>query len=232
MIILLFDVQKTDISDEVAGAIKRLEKHSDKLRVALNKSDSVSHQHLMKVYGALLWSLGRIISTPEVTRVYIGSFWSEPLRNEDTQNLIETEMNDLLSELKALPKMGAVRKINDMVKRIRQIRVHAILLDRVRTEAPSMFGKGKKKVKLLDKLPHIFRNIMKEHGLAVGDFPDIAEFRRDLDANFSDLKTCPKLVKKEKRLLHLENALNVDIPNLLDELPGINSMGARQGDII
>jgi len=66
MIILLFDVQKTDISDEVAGAIKRLEKHSDKLRVALNKSDSVSHQHLMKVYGALLWSLGRIISTPEV----------------------------------------------------------------------------------------------------------------------------------------------------------------------
>ena len=54
-------------------------------------------------------------------------------------------MNDLLSELKALPKMGAVRKINDMVKRIRQIQVHDILLDRVRTEAPSMFGKGEKK---------------------------------------------------------------------------------------
>ena len=71
-----------------------------------------------------------------------------------------------------------------------------------------------------------------EHSLAVGDFTDIAEFRRDLDANCSDLKTCPKFVKKEKRLLHLENALNVDIPNLLDELLGINSMGARQGDIV
>ena len=68
MIILLFDVQKLDISDEMSHAIQSLEKHSDKIRVVLNKADSISHQNLLKVYGALLWSLGRVITTPEVTR--------------------------------------------------------------------------------------------------------------------------------------------------------------------
>ena len=79
MIILVFDVQKLDISDEMGEAINNLQKHYDKIRVVLNKADSISHQNLLKVYGALLWSLGRVITTPEVTKVYIGSFWDKPL---------------------------------------------------------------------------------------------------------------------------------------------------------
>ena len=79
MIILLFDVQKLDISDELSSAIKSLQKHYDKIRVVLNKADTISHQNLLKVYGAMLWSLGRVISTPEVTKVFIGSFWGKPL---------------------------------------------------------------------------------------------------------------------------------------------------------
>jgi hypothetical protein len=29
---------------------------------------------LMRVYGALMWSLGKVLNTPEVMRVYIGSY--------------------------------------------------------------------------------------------------------------------------------------------------------------
>jgi hypothetical protein len=31
-------------------------------------------------YGALMWALGKCVATPEVLRVYIGSFWNEPYR--------------------------------------------------------------------------------------------------------------------------------------------------------
>ena len=37
--------------------------------------NQVNPQQLMRVYGALMWSLGKVFKTPEVSRVYISSFW-------------------------------------------------------------------------------------------------------------------------------------------------------------
>eukprot|EP00586_Coscinodiscus_wailesii_P012546 CAMPEP_0172510816 /NCGR_PEP_ID=MMETSP1066-20121228/231661_1 /TAXON_ID=671091 /ORGANISM="Coscinodiscus wailesii, Strain CCMP2513" /LENGTH=405 /DNA_ID=CAMNT_0013289961 /DNA_START=113 /DNA_END=1330 /DNA_ORIENTATION=+ len=225
MIILLFDVQKLDISDEMGDAIKSLEKHYDKVRVVLNKADSVSHQNLLKVYGALLWSLGRVISAPEVTRVYIGSFWDEPLKNEETKSVMETEMADLSADLSALPRLGAVRKINDMVKRIRQVRVHAIILDHLRHNMPSVFGKEKKKKELLGNLGAVFRKVQQDHNLPYGDFPDLDKFRKAvMNMDFGKI---PKLkgerMKKGGRMLDLDRSLTIAIPDLLTRLPGINT---------
>jgi hypothetical protein len=57
----------------VQRAIEGLKGNDDKIRVVLNKADMVSHQQLMRVYGAMMWSLGKVVKTPEVMRVYIGT---------------------------------------------------------------------------------------------------------------------------------------------------------------
>ncbi|KAL0168815.1 hypothetical protein M9458_037037, partial [Cirrhinus mrigala] len=95
-------------------AIGALKGNEDKLRVVLNKADMVETQQLMRVYGALMWSLGKV--------VYIGSFWSEPLMVTDNRKLFELEEEDLFADIQNLPRNAALRKLNDLVKRARLVR--------------------------------------------------------------------------------------------------------------
>lgn len=90
-------------------------------------------------------------------------------------------MSDLVEvDLASLPRMGAVRKINNMVRRIREIRTLTLILDHLRHKMGSRyaFGKDKKKKQLLENLPAIFREVMKLHDLSPGDFPNIEQFKR------------------------------------------------------
>lgn len=112
-----------DISDEFRRSIEALRGHDDKIRIVLNKADMVDHQQLMRVYGALMWSLGKVLNTPEVARVYIGSFWDQPLRYDANRRLFEAEEQDLFSDLQSLPRNAALRKLNDLIKRARLAKV-------------------------------------------------------------------------------------------------------------
>jgi EH domain-containing protein 1 len=81
------------------------------IRVALNKADQVDQQQLMRVYGALMWSLGRVFRTPEVVRVYLGSFdagsgvQKPPPRSPECAGLFEKEHAALLDDLRAVCRM-------------------------------------------------------------------------------------------------------------------------------
>lgn len=122
-IILLFDAHKLDISDEFRRSIEALRGQDDKIRIVLNKADMVDHQQLMRIYGALMWSLGKVLNTPEVSRVYIGSFWDQPLRYDANRKLFEAEEQDLFNDLQSLPRNAALRKLNDLIKRARLAKV-------------------------------------------------------------------------------------------------------------
>ena len=89
----------------------------------LNKCDRVNTQQLMRVYGALMWSLGKVINTPEVSRVYIGSFWDQPYLFDEQRGLFEAEQEDLFKDLQCIPRGSATRKLNDLIRRCRMIRV-------------------------------------------------------------------------------------------------------------
>ncbi|KAJ2360243.1 hypothetical protein IW150_007554, partial [Coemansia sp. RSA 2607] len=230
LILLLFDSYKLDISDEFKGAIQSLRGHEDKVRIVLNKCDQVSQQQLMRVYGALMWSLGKVIPTPEVKRVYLGSFWPRyktPVanRSDDNNELIAIEQRDLLRDLRSIPKNAALRRVNEIVKRARQSRVHAHIIGHLRSELPSMFGKNKKAKAMLDDLPAEFRKIQVKYNLPPGDFPNPEAFKSDLEA----FKIADFNKFSQKLIASADEALSVDFPKLMQKFPSDSRRSAEIG---
>ncbi|XP_034024405.1 EH domain-containing protein 2b isoform X2 [Thalassophryne amazonica] len=229
-IILLFDAHKLEISDEFAEAIGALKGNEDKLRVVLNKADMVGTQQLMRVYGALMWSLGKVFGTPEVLRVYIGSFWSEPLLVTDNRKLFELEEEDLFTDIQNLPRNAALRKLNDLVKRARLVRVHAHIISYLKQEMPSVFRKDNKKKALIHQLPVIFAKIQLQHNISAGDFPDCDKMREQLMVHdFTKFKTL-----KPNLMTALDELLSVDIAKLMpllrqEELEAGDQPGVQGG---
>lgn len=162
-----------------------------------------------------MWSLGKVLQTPEVVRVYIGSFWDKPYQNEDNRKLFEAEQNDLLRDLYNLPKYAAVRKINELVKRARMAKVHAYIIGHLKNEMPSMFGKNKRQEELIEGLRNEFIKVHQRHNLPVGDFPDITRFREVLKA--SDFNKFQKL--NPKLIESMDQVLAEDIPRLMQQFP-------------
>ncbi|KAI4306145.1 hypothetical protein L6164_029447 [Bauhinia variegata] len=215
LILLLFDPHKLDISDEFKRVIASLRGHDDKIRVVLNKADQIDTQQLMRVYGALMWSLGKVLNTPEVMRVYIGSFNDKPVDDAFTgpigKELFEMEQEDLLSDLKDIPKKACDRRINEFVKRARAAKIHAYIISHLKNEMPSMIGKAKTQQRLIDNLDTEFDKVQKEHHLPPGDFPNVEQFRETLSGYSID-----KFERlKPKMLQAVDDMLGYDIPNLL-----------------
>jgi EH domain-containing protein 1 len=204
-----------DISDELKSALESLKGHDDKIRVVLNKAD-LPMQQLMRVYGALMWSLGKVIRTPEVLRVFVGSFWDGPLKETDNAKLLQAEQQDLLADLRSLPRNSTVRKINELVKRARMAKVHAHLINHLRQQF-GMFGKSKDQKRMLedDKLAEHFRAVQQAHRLPVGDFPNMRRFREQVEK--FEIWKFNKLDKKQ--LAAMEEVLSRDIPALMRKLP-------------
>lgn len=133
--------------------------------MVLNKADQVNSQQLMRVYGAMMWSLGKVIRTPEVVRVYVGSFWDEPYKNKDNEKLFQAEQADLIRDLRNLPANSTIRKVNEIVKRSRLLRVHAHIISYLRTQMPSMFGKSSKQEELINNMREVFQTVQRHHNL-------------------------------------------------------------------
>ncbi|XP_048553627.1 EH domain-containing protein 1-like [Triticum urartu] len=217
LILLLFDPHKLDISDEFKRVIGSLRGHDDKIRIVLNKADQVDAQQLMRVYGALLWSLGKVLNTPEVMRVYIGSFNDKPIRETAAgplgSELFVREQEDLLSDLNDIPKKACDRRINEFVKRARSAKVHAHIVGHLKNQMPALMGKAKAQQKLLETLDEQFAKVQKEMHLPPGDFPNVDEYRDTLSAyNFDRFERLHTKMMKD-----VDDMLAYDIPDLLKQ---------------
>ncbi|CAK9105878.1 unnamed protein product [Durusdinium trenchii] len=215
MIILLFDVSKLDISDEFRRVIQATKGNDHKISILLNKADNVTTQQLMRVYGALMWSLGKVLDTPEVARVYVGSFWDQPLKNEKLRELFEQEEKDLYTRIAQLPRSASLRKVNDLIKRARLAKVHALLLDYFYQRMPTFFGHAKEQERMIQDLQNIYKEISVQKGIPLGDFPDPRMMQQILTPmDFSSFKPVDPA-----KLEALETLLTVDLPKLVQMIP-------------
>eukprot|EP00550_Attheya_septentrionalis_P013130 CAMPEP_0198304206 /NCGR_PEP_ID=MMETSP1449-20131203/57281_1 /TAXON_ID=420275 /ORGANISM="Attheya septentrionalis, Strain CCMP2084" /LENGTH=708 /DNA_ID=CAMNT_0044006721 /DNA_START=227 /DNA_END=2353 /DNA_ORIENTATION=- len=214
LIIIMFDAHKLDISDELKRVIEIMKPHADKIRIVLNKADSISTQQLMRVYGALMWSLGKVMMTPEVCRVYMGSFWGAPLVNKEQASLLTQEKLDLFNDIAQLPQNAVMRRINELVKRARSVKVHAYIIHYLRKQLPYTWGKREKQRRLIDRLDREFVMCARRYELPRGDFPDLEPFRQAL-LEIKDLSEFPKLDKKMVK--EMDKVFSIDIPELLEK---------------
>mmetsp|Transcript_11514 Transcript_11514/g.23603 ORF Transcript_11514/g.23603 Transcript_11514/m.23603 type:complete len:516 (-) Transcript_11514:73-1620(-) len=220
LILLLFDAHKLDISDEFREVIHELKNVDDKVRCVLNKADQIKKEQFVRVYGSLLWSMGKIFRTPEVSRVYCGSYWDQPLVHDDYKQMFEKDEELLVEELKNLPSSAAARKINEMVKRIRLVKVHVCILSHLKSQMPYIFGKEAKQKALLEDLDEVFEEVKSMYNLADGDMPPIDVFRSNLMSH--NFRSFPSLDRNVLR--KLDDLINNDIPTLMGTVGGVSGV--------
>ncbi len=220
LILLLFDAHKLDISDEFREVIEALKPHDDKVRCVLNKADQIKKEQFVRVYGSLLWSMGKIFQTPEVCRVYTGSFWDQDLVHDDYEEMFKKDGELLIDELKNLPSSAAARKINDMVKRIRLVKVHVCILSYLKGKMPYVFGVEAKQKLLLDNMDVVFEEVKLMYNLSDGDMPELDVFVGNLRShNFKSFPTLDRNVLKE-----LDELIAKEIPALMGRVGGVSGV--------
>lgn len=137
------------------------------------------------------------------------------------------EEKDLMNDLKDLPRNSAVRKINELVKRVRLCKVHAYLIGYLKEQMPMLMGHAKKQQKLLDEMPSVFRSVMKRYNLAHGDFPEINDFKAKLsEHDFSKFQPL-----KLRLIEEAENCLSSEFPRLMEALPRSLDSFAPKSDL-
>lgn len=217
LILLLFDCSKLDISDEFKSVIEELQPHEDKVHCVLNKADQLDQESLMRVYGALLWSMGRIFKGAEVARIYVGSFRDEPLMREEHTVLFDKDKKVLMDHMSQLPKACSMRKINEMVKRVRLAVVHVCVMSHLKSKMPILWGKEAAQAQLIANLETIFQDVKRAYNLSEGDFPKFSEYKTALA--MLDVSSFPRI---DRTVLNtLQDILLLDVPRITSLVAGL-----------
>ena len=107
-----------------------------------------------------------------------------------------------------------MRRINELVKRARSVKVHAYIIHYLRKQLPYTFGKKEKQHRLIMRLDNEFKMCARRYELPKGDFPSVEYYRKAL----LEIKDLSEYQKLDKRLIkEMENVFSVDIPELLEK---------------
>ncbi|XP_025048631.1 sarcalumenin isoform X3 [Alligator sinensis] len=227
LIFVVFDPTKLDVGLELEMLFRQLKGRESQIRIILNKADSLVTQELMRVYGALFWSLAPLINVTEPPRVYVSSFWPLEYQPDTHQDLFLKEEISLLEDLNQVIENRLENKIAFIRQHAIRVRIHALLVDRyLQTYKDKMtfFSDGELVFKDIVEDPdkfYIFKSILAKTNVSKFDLPNREAYKDFFGINPI---TSFKLLSSQCSYIggcfleKIEKAITNELPDLLGSI--------------
>ncbi|EQB77565.1 sarcalumenin [Camelus ferus] len=239
LIFVVFDPTKLDVGLELEMLFRQLKGRESQIRIILNKADNLATQMLMRVYGALFWSLAPLINVTEPPRVYVSSFWPHDYKPDTHKDLFLKEEISLLEDLNQVIENRLENKIAFIRQHAIRVRIHALLVDRyLQTYKDKMtfFSDGELVFKDIVEDPdkfYIFKTILAKTNVSKFDLPN-----RDAYKDFFGINPISsfKLLSQQCSYMggcfleKIERAITQELPALLGSLGLGKNPGALNCD--
>ena len=129
-----------------------------------------------------------------------------------------------MNHLTELPKLCGMRKINEMVKRIRLNIANYCVITYLKSQMPILWGHETKQKYLMEHLDEVYKKVAYQYNLSDADFPNLEEFRGKLQKTM--ISDFPKADRAT--LSVLSDMLSVDIPQIFKSIAGVTSASERE----
>ncbi|XP_078519255.1 sarcalumenin isoform X2 [Lissotriton helveticus] len=236
LIFVVFDPTKLDVGLELEMLFRQLKGRESQIRIILNKADSLATQELMRVYGALFWSLAPLINVTEPPRVYVSSFWPADYHPETHKELFLKEEISLLEDLNQVIENRLENKIAFIRQHAIRVRIHALLVDRylqTYKEKMTFFSDGELVFKDIVDDPDkffIFKSILAKTNVSKFDLPNREAYKDFFGVNPI---TNFKLLSQQCSYIggcfleKIEKAITHELPDLLGSI----GLGKKPGGL-
>ncbi|KAM8960398.1 sarcalumenin [Pelodytes ibericus] len=240
LIFVVFDPTKLDVGLELEMLFRQLKGRESQIRIILNKADSLATQELMRVYGALFWSLAPLINVTEPPRVYVSSFWPDDYHPETHRELFLKEEISLLEDLNQVIENRLENKIAFIRQHAIRVRIHALLVDRylqTYKEKMTFFSDGELVFKDIVDDPDkffIFKSILAKTNVSKFDLPNREAYKDFFGVNPI---TSFKLLSQQCSYMggclieKIERAITHELPDLLGSIGLGKKPGALNCDV-
>lgn len=227
LIFVVFDPTKLDVGLELEMLFRQLKGRESQIRIILNKADSLATQELMRVYGALFWSLAPLINVTEPPRVYVSSFWPHEYNPDTHKDLFLKEEISLLEDLNQVIENRMENKIAFIRQHAIRVRIHALLVDRyLQTYKDKMtfFSDGELVFRDIVEDPDkffIFKSILAKTNVSKFDLPNREAYKDFFGINPI---TSFKLLSQQCSYMggcfleKIEKAITRELPDLLGSI--------------
>ncbi|XP_044202507.1 sarcalumenin-like isoform X2 [Thunnus albacares] len=227
LIFLVFDPTKLDVGGELEMLFRQMKGRESQIRLILNKADSLTTQDLMRVYGALFWSMAPLINVTEPPRVYVSSFWPQDYSADTSRELFMKEETSLLEDLNQVIENQMENKIAFIRQHGIRVRIHALLVDRYLQTYYDKLGWFSDPYEVFHDIVtdpdkyYIFKSILAKTNVSKFDLPDKEAYQDFFGVNpVSSFKQLSQHCSWSGGCLldRIEKAISQELPALLSSV--------------